>query len=178
MKKLGLLCVLLLLSVGLFALTATANHQVQLNVNEVAVLALNSTATITLEITPPVVAGDEPQGDTDATKLLRYTSLVPDSTTRRMTVAWGALDVAPNGTELAVEITNVLPTNCGTAVAGGVVISDTAQDIITGIGSGRTGSNAGDGAVVSYAFNITDLNALDVGDNHLVTVTYTLTDAS
>jgi len=91
MKKLGLLCVLLLLSVGLFALTATANHQVQLNVNEVAVLALNSTATITLETHPPVVAGDEPQGDTDATKLLRYTSLVPDSTTRRMTVAWARL---------------------------------------------------------------------------------------
>ena len=157
------------------ALSHTATHDVTLQVNEIVLIDLNDATAITLTTNTPAAGGDTPLGDSDATKLLQYTSLVASGLTRSISVQWDVADAAPTGTSLKVEATSV-PASCGTA-AGLVTISSTAQDIITGIGSCATGTGAS-GAALTYTFSIDTVSSLVVGDNKTVTLTYTLTDGS
>jgi hypothetical protein len=90
-------------------------------------------------------------------------------------VQWAALDAAPAGTTLHVQATAVTG-GCGTAGAA-VTISNVGQNIVTAIPSCVTGQGA-NGASLTYTFQVDTPASLLVGDNHLVTVTYTLTDAS
>ena len=90
-------------------------------------------------------------------------------------MAWGGTDAAPAGTSLKVQATAVT-SGCGTA-GSQVTISSTGQDIVTAIPSCVTGQGA-NGASLTYTFSVDTPANLAVGDNHLVTVTYTLTDAS
>jgi len=179
MKRLVLALMVLMSMIGIvYAANDSASHQVTMNVVECVVIDLNDTSTITLQTTAPAVGGDPVTGATDSTKRLQYTSLVPAGQTRRVTANWGPADSAPAGTSLRVEITaiNGVAGNCGTAT-GQITLSNVAQNIITGIGSCRTGTGA-NGATVTYTFSIDDISQLQVGDSKTVTVTFTLTDAS
>jgi hypothetical protein len=150
-----------------------------MNVNEVAKLKLNDTGTVTLTIDDPTNGGDVPPSATDATKKLQYTSDVGNAVTRKITAAWGGTDAAPAGTQLNVEATSVVA-GCGTAVGGGYTLPDnnaTAGNIITGIGSCKTGSGV-NGSGVTYTFSVTDITLMVAGATKTVTITFTLTDAS
>ena len=162
-------------SVSLFAANDSATHSVTLNVNEVVLLDLNDTSAVVLTTSAPTNGGELPVGSTDTSKLLQYTSLVPSGQTRNLTVQWGGADAAPAGTSLKLEATSV-SAGCGTS-APQVTVGPTAQALITGIGSCATGTGAS-GSQLTFTFSIDNVNALVVGDNSTVTLTYTLTDAA
>jgi hypothetical protein len=172
----ALVAALLLMGTGLaFAATDTAAHDVTMTVNEIALIDLNNTGAITLTTNAPTNGGEDPLGDSDASKLLQYTSLVAGGTTRNITVNWGGTDAAPAGTSLKVEATSV-PGGCGTG-GGQLTISDTGQNLITGVASCATGTGAS-GAEITYTFSIDTISLLDVGESQTVTITFTMLDAS
>jgi hypothetical protein len=152
-----------------------AAHALTLTVSDTCRLALNSTAGVSLETSPPAAGGAAPTGNTDATKALRYTSLVPSGGSRKITANWDASDATPAGTSLLLQVTNV-PPNCGTA-AGQIRLSGEPQVLIANIGSCSTGP-AGGQAGILYRFNIDDVTSLVTGDTRTVNVSFTLTDAS
>jgi hypothetical protein len=159
----------------LFAATSTAAHSVQLNVPEIVMMSLNSVATVTLSVQAPAQGGLPPVGQSDTSKVLWYTAVNAASTHRNISVQWGGADAAPAGTSLHVQATAVTG-GCGTAGAA-VQISNVASNIVTAIPSCVTGQ-AANGAQLTYTFQVDTPANLAVGDNHLVTVTFTLTDAS
>jgi hypothetical protein len=172
-------CLLSVVCVSIYAASDTATHDVTMNVNEVVLIDLNNTSTLTLSTTAPANGGEDPTGEIDSTsKLLQYTSLVASGTTRNISVAWsGALDGAcPGGTHLEAEAITV-PGGCGSAVSSGVTVSGTDQNIITGIGSCATGTGA-NGAQMEYRFVVDNVSSLVVGDSTSVRLVFTLTDAS
>jgi hypothetical protein len=175
MKRLIVLSIVFMFIAGIVFADDTAQHDVTLNVLEVCLIDLNSTATITLNTIAPAAGGMDPTGDTDTSKLLQYTSLVPTGDTRYISANWGGTDAAPAGTSLLLEVTSV-PAGCGTAGAQ-ITLSDTPQNIITAIGSCATGVGA-NGAALTYTFSVDDVTQLVVGDTSTVTVTFTLSDAS
>jgi hypothetical protein len=176
MKRLTTLILMVVFFGGfIYAANDSASHDVTMQVNEVVLIDLNSTATITLTTNAPANGGEDPTGDTDNSKLLQYTSLVASGTTRNISAQWGGTDQAPAGTSLLLEATSV-PAGCGSASAQ-ITIDSTARNIITGIGSCATGTGA-NGAEMTYTFQIDDVSQLVVGDNQTVTITLTLTDAS
>jgi len=174
-----IVCVLTLLSANIFAASDSATHDVTMNVNEVVLIDINDTGTLTLNTTAPANGGEDPTGETDSTsKLLQYTSLVTSGTTRNIQVSWsGALDGAcPAGTHLEAEAITV-PGGCGSAVASGVTVSAVDQNIITSIGSCATGTGA-NGAQMEYRFVVDTVSSLVVSDTTSVRLVFTLTDAS
>jgi len=174
MKRLLVVIVLMTFGGMLFA-QDTAAHDVTMNVVDIALIDLNNTATVVLDLSAPAQGGLDPIGDTDNSKYLQYTSLVPSGDTRRVTVQWGALDQAPAGTALLIDVT--VPGGLGTS-AGQKTISAVAQDVITAIGSCVTGIAGTDGANVLYTFDVVTPASLVVGDTETVTVTFTLTPAA
>ena len=164
---------LLLAGTALFAQT-TASHNVVLQVNSVAIMDLNDTGAITLSNTlGAILPGQAPSlGSTDATKYLRYT--VVSAGAGKITVHWDAADQAPAGVTLSVNAT--VPGGQGTN-AGPHTFTDldaTAADLVTGIPSCYTGRNATDGANLTYTYTVVTPGSLVVGDNHTVTITYTI----
>ena len=180
MKRLLVLTTIALMSISGFVFAAdNGSHNVVLQVLDVCKINLNDASSITLTTIAPVNGGDPVTGQTDSTKLLQYTSLVPSGQHRKITANWGAADAAPAGTALLLQVDSV-PANCGNNVAPAgtpITLSNVAQDLIDTIGSCATGVGA-NGAGLTYTFSITDVNNLVVGDNQTVTVTFTLTDAS
>ena len=164
---------------GAFAATDSASHDIVLDVQEIAVIGLNDASSITLSTAGTIAAGADPStaaDDTDSSKLLRYTSVVQSGTTHSITVALGATGV-PAGTQLAVEATSMPgAANVGSAT-GEVILSSTANNLITGIGSTATGTGA-NGVELTYRYRITDVSAMATDGDATVTVIYTLTDAS
>jgi len=175
MKRLIVISIVFMFIAGFAFAADTAAHDVTLNVVDVCLIDLNSTATITLNTIAPAAGGMDPTGDTNNSKLLQYTSLVPTGQTRVITANWGGADAAPAGTSLLLEVTSV-PAGCGTAGAQ-ITIDDTARNIITAIGSCATGVGA-NGAALLYTFSVDNVGLLVVGDTSTVTVTFTLSDAS
>ncbi|MBN2440215.1 MAG: hypothetical protein JXJ04_02685 [Spirochaetales bacterium] len=173
------ICLLSVLCVSTYAASDTATHDVTMNVNEVVLIDVNNTGTLTLNTTAPANGGEDVTGETDSTsKLLQYTSLVGAGTTRNISVSWsGDLDGAcPAGTHLEAEAITV-PGGCGSAVGGGVTVSAVDQNIITTIGSCATGTGAS-GAQMEYRFVVDTVSSLVVGDTTSVRLVFTLTDAS
>jgi hypothetical protein len=169
--------VLLFAAAGAFAATSSTNHQVQLNVPEVVLIGLSPDAsTITLNVVAPGTAGNPPTGQTNATKYLQYTAVNASGTNRNISVAWGGADAAPAGTSLRVQVTAITG-GCGTPSVQRT-ISAVGQNIVTAIPSCVTGIGGTDGANLTYTLSVDTAASLLVGDNHLVTVTYTLSDAS
>ena len=159
-------------SVGLFA-ADTASHQVDMTVNAVSLIDLDSTATINLVTVAPTNGGEDPVGQTDNSKLLQYTSLIASGTTRRVTTEM-SVGTAPAGTSLRLVASGVSG-NCGTPQTE-LTLSSTAQDLISTIGNCATGTGS-NGATLTYTFSVDTVGSLNVTDNSLVTILFTLTDS-
>jgi len=167
--------IFLIAAVPLLAGTAEASHSITLNVNEIAVMGLNDTGSITLETGSTVDPGANPTtiaAATNSDKYLKYTSIVNDGATRSITVALST--GVPAGTQLTVQAADAGTTGDGTPVGSAVTLSTTDQNLITGIGSCATGTT--NGADLTYSYTITDVTLLEEDSDATITVTYTLTD--
>ena len=181
MRKVKILVLMSSLVVALSGLglaQVTDAHQVTMQVQDVALLAIIG-GNITLTIGAPGTPGLPPGDATNSTCRLQYTALVPLSQNRSITVAWDSGNVAPAGTQLSVTAT---PAGLGSgategASAGSVIISDSPQPVVTGIGSCYTGTGGTDGAQLAYLLDITNGSLLVSGETQVAIVTYTLTDA-
>ena len=157
-----------------FALTDTAVHSVSIEIQEVALLALNSTALVPLVSQNPAGgAGGEVEADTDNSKQLYYTSVVATGLTRTISVYSDV--AAPTGTTLSVTPTVGSATGAGTA-AGKTAIPvgvGAAVDIITAIGSTATGTGAG-AASLLYTLDVVATSSLETTAATTLVLTYTL----
>ena len=163
--------ILTLISIpGLFAATGSDSHDVQIDIAEIAAIALTDATTLVLTTSDPAQAGDVPQGDTDSARYLQYTTLNTGAFTRKIQCS---LDVSePAGVDLRLTLSGGLGTS-----AGQVTLTTTDQDMVTAIGSGNTGIAATDGDNLAWVLAVTDSTALLVGSN-TVTATFTLTEDS
>ena len=154
---------------------------ISMDVQEIILMDMTTTALITLDIAAPASAGLIPVNDTTmnpTTVRLRYTSCVPVGQTRRIEVSYADAIRPPAGTELRVYPTMV--SNVGTAAAtvgAPLTISGVAQNLIVAIGSCNTGTAATNGPRIRYVFAVANASQLIV-DSTTVTVAYTITDAS
>ena len=157
-----------------FAATDTATHSVSIEIQEVALLALNNTTLVPLVSQNPAGgAGGEVEGDTDNTKQLYYTSVVATGTTRTISVYSDV--AAPAGSTLSVTASPGSATNAG-STAGKIAIPvgvGLATDIITAIGSTATGAAAG-AASLLYTLDVAATSSLETTAATTLVVTYTL----
>jgi hypothetical protein len=175
-RALCLAGLLVLALVGLVYADDTANQTVQMNVDDICVIDVTGNPG-TLTIVAPGTGGQDPPDDSDNTTYAQYTSVVPGSTRRVITAAWGGSDAAPSGTSLLLEVTAVTA-GCGSRVVSGITVSAVDQNIVTAIPSCATGTGGTDGAQLTYTLSVDDVSQLDSSDDQTATITLTLTDAS
>ena len=166
---------LALLIVGLVAASDTASQSFTLSVLDICVLGVTGNPG-NLTIVAPASGGETPANPTDDSTYAVYTSVVGSSQTRAITANWGGSDAAPAGCTLRLEVTEIAGTNEGSAESE-ITVSDTAQNIITGVGSCATGIGAG-GAKLKYTLSVDTVTSLVAGSSESVTITLTMTDAS
>jgi len=178
------IAVLMLLGVTILGASDSVTQNIIINVKDIAVLNV-TVGSVTLEVNAPVKAnaGDSPVVSTSVDGgYLRYTSIVESGKTRKITAQ---LDTdVPTG--LALKLSVTAPSG-GTGTLGSpasddddddeiTLSKDTAQDIITGISSGWTGTETTSGAKLTYSLEITDGSKLNI-TNPTITITFTLTEA-
>ena len=175
------IAVLMLLGVTILGASDSVTQNIIINVKDIAVLNV-TVGSVTLEVNAPVKAnaGDSPVVSTSVDGgYLRYTSIVESGKTRKITAQ---LDTdVPTG--LALKLSVTAPSG-GTGTLGSpasdddeiTLSKDTAQDIITGISSGWTGTETTSGAKLTYSLEITDGSELNI-TNPTITITFTLTEA-
>ncbi len=165
------------------AATATASHSIDINVSEVALLGLDDTATLVFGIGAPTKAGEafSVTQPADAVKYLQYTSIVEEGRTRKIT-AQLSTDM-PEG--LVLEINTESAEKCGDLGSAEEQVELTTNDsidIVTGIGSGYTGTAAdSDGVRLQYGLKTVECEeACDVVpmSGTSITITYTLTEGA
>lgn len=170
------------------ALDDDTTHDLTITVDEVAMIRdIGADPSFTIEA--PGTAGDElvVTPTNDDTKWLQYTSVVADAgETRKITAIIDdvAGDTPPAGTTLSVTASD--PTTggdeCGTLGSnnGKQDLSWTASvDVVTGVGSGWTGTGAAEGVNLLYEYVIDDCQAGQLFESsYLLKIKYTLTDSS
>jgi hypothetical protein len=129
---------------------------------------------VTLTIANPAVAGGIPADATSTATYAQYSSTVASGVTRRITAAWATGNAAPAGCALRLQAT---PAGGQGSSAGQIVISITAQNIVTGIGGCSTGTGPTSGAQLGYSLVINSMTALIANENKAATITLTLTDS-
>jgi hypothetical protein len=180
MKKCTAIIAALALTVmagGLLAQTAT--HTVNVGVNGIQIIRVNSGSAITLTIVAPGTSGAAPSDVTDATQYLQYTVIKVGSATYKVTGKITAGTV-PNGVTLYVAAANAGAGGAGTkgtgagekALPSGAV---PATDLITGIGSCYTATGVADGSQLTYRLSVTDWGTIAEASSTALTVTYTIT---
>jgi len=177
MKALKTLMVGIVFVLGLAGLTfaqTTASQTVTMQISAISVLGVTGNPAA-LTVTAPALGGDLPDNPTSNTTYARYTSTVAAGVTRRLQANWGVADGAPAGCQLQLTATPAGLPNQGSS-SGQITMTSTATNIVTGIGSCATGTTATSGAQLAYVLSVDTMTALVAGDNHVVTITLTLTD--
>ncbi|NQU85166.1 MAG: hypothetical protein HQ541_05335 [Mariniphaga sp.] len=185
MKKLATILTALILTTTLntFAQSDTneGSHSISISIPEVALLDLEGGSSINLAPSAPSEAGNPFDFSTavDNSIWVNYSSVVASGRTRTVTAAITTGSV-PTGMSLKVTAGSYAGSGNGTlgGATSQVTLSNSAQDIITGIGSCYTGNGASNGHNLAYALELDSNNDYDelVQDNTSITVTYTLTD--
>ena len=162
--------------------TGSNEHDIDITINEIAVLDFNNPAPLAFEIVAPANAGEIPVvQSSDNTRRLYFTSIVSEGDTRSVTVAHDGN--VPDGLELRLQAFG--PSGFGDMGSAGdgifgfpTVIDDTGnQVVIAGIGSGYTATGPMDGASLNYSLSISDTPsdlASLVANSGAVTLTYTM----
>ncbi len=171
--------------------TNVDTHLITINIPEVALLDLEvatGTTAITLDGTMPTEAGlpmTFGAAATNASIWINYSSIVGSTTepSRKVSVQItdGAVPTGLKLTALAAADAGKGGGTVGTASAVLTLSADTAQDIITGVGSAYTGDGANNGHKLTYQLDYatdaaTDYAGLDFDDSADLTITYTLSD--
>ena len=173
MKRILVCAVVMLAAVGAFAAT-TATHQINLNVVAICAIELDPDS-LAFTLSPQAsTAGDPPGDGTNTTKHLFYTVVRTGINSSKITVAWGGTDVAPDGCDLTVQAANMGSFGTSAGLITFIDNNSTAQDFITNIPSCYTTRVANAGPRLDYTLDVTDATLLTVGDNHTVTILYTI----
>ena len=143
---------------------------------------------ITLAGTAPTEAGDPMTfgaAATNSTIWMNYSSIVKGTALlRNVSVAITGTGTVPAGLKLSVLASDATADGAGTkgtAAATELILTTTAQSIVTGIGSTYTGTGVDKGRKLTYKLDYatgesTDYAALRFDIIAPLTITYTLTD--
>jgi len=167
----GVLCVLLL--AGQIPAATTVTSAVSVSIASFCLMAVTSSS-VSLAIVNPAVAGSVPADATSSGTYAQYSSTVAAGVTRRITAAWAVGNSAPTGCDL--RLTATPPTGKGSS-AGQIILSTTAQNIVTSIGGCATGTGGADGAQLAYTLKINTMTSLVANESKSATITLTLTDS-
>jgi len=179
MKKLNVILIiaiiLILCNIGeVLAADVSDTMTVHMSVEEIAIVNINPGNEVSLTITAPDTAGDVPADIVNDLNYLQYTSTVSESATKKITAQLsGAILV---GCSLKLESTVGSGSNEGTSAGQVTLSSESASDIITGIGTCATGTSSTNGAKLTYTLTVDDISSLIAGEDKYRTVTFTLTD--
>lgn len=163
----------------LFFLTAqipaatTVTSAVSVSIASFCLMAVTSSS-VNLTIVNPSIAGSVPANATSIGTYAQYSSTVASGVTRRISAAWATGNSAPTGCDLRLTAT---PAGGQGASAGQIVLSTTAQNIVTGIGGCATGTGATNGAQLAYTLKINTMTSLVANESKSATITLTLTDS-
>jgi|GEM_PF-6882988 len=148
----------------------TATQNVTITVKEVAKLKATS-VTVGITIDAPTTAGEDPSVTiTDNNNTCGYTSIVVSGQTRKLTGSTDS-DLSTKGISLTL-LPEGVPDGCGTASGTAVTLTTSGADLITAIGSCKTGNK---NITLTYGLTVSDITKLTAGSVP-VTVTLTLTD--
>lgn len=197
MKKFTLflaMALLLVTATMVKAESSSAGQDVQIDINEVALLRIVDGATdvaFTIDVADEATGGAEIEVITkeNLTHYLQYTSIVTTETAKRkITVELAAESHSvPKGTILSITPADADNDSdakgaLGEAVANAVTwgetegVSTPAKDVVTAIGSGYTGQGDTDGAEIEYSLAIDDMAKLFQA-TYTVKLLYTLTES-
>lgn len=130
--------------------------------------------TITLSLTP-LVAGGPVTNDVDNSSYLRVTSIVSGNNSNKKVQANITMGSVPSGTVLKLAATKCI-TGSGTfGTASSITLNNTAQTIITGIGSCYTGDGPLEGYNLTYRWELNTGNTVNlIAGTTVVSITYTI----
>lgn len=179
---LGLTVALIALLAGsAFAATGTATSTFSVAVEEIAELAIDGSVA-ELRITAPLVAGDAPQDAEDDTTYLQYTSTVGSGLSRALQAVISGSPLA--GLDLTVEAVfdeaalsqadGDIGDSTGEVALATNGVAESAKNIIVDIGSGYTGSGAGNGVQLIYRLKVNTVSELVANAIETITVNFTL----
>ena len=151
----------------------TVTSAVSVSIASFCLMAVTSSS-VSLTIANPATPGGVPADATSTNTYAQYSSTVASGVTRRITAAWATGNSAPTGCELRLTAT---PGSGQGSSAGQILVSTTAQNIVTGIGGCATGTGGTSGAQLAYALNITTMTSLVANESKTATITLTLTDS-
>lgn len=160
--------------------TETDNHQITVEVPEVALLDLETSSSLNFTASFTKPANDEAGNkivapDANNTIWLNYTSIQDGTTTKKVNVT---ADVLVPGVDIHV-VAAAAAGGAGTkgTPSAGFNLTTGSQTLISGIGSAYTGSGSTSGHELTYTFVAADGNYANLrSGNTTVTVTYTLAD--
>lgn len=166
--------------------TNTNEHNVIINIPEVALLDLEATngTTVALNPTAPTEAGLALSFPvTNSSIWLNYSSIVGSNIeSSRNVTAQITSGTVPSGTNLKIIVATYTGNGdglMGTPTAP-VFLTNVAQNIITGIGSSYTGNGINNGHNLQYTLDLLPsaeaYGLLDFDFNETIVITYTLTD--
>ncbi len=174
----------LVCSIGnnLFSQVDTDFHDVSMTLPEVALLDIEpDNSSIVLYLSPPLEGGDPvivATGGTDHSKWLNYTSAISPSGTYRTVTAQITSGAVPSGLELSLQALAYSGSGAGHlgTPTGSIVLSNVAQNIITGIGGAYTGNGSFQGHELDYSLTLLNHASLDFDEAATIEITFTITD--
>jgi hypothetical protein len=192
MKKLSVIIATVLFSFGVANAVVvptgdddnTATHAVSINIPTVALVDVEGSdgEAISINLAPDVSAleaGEAVDFSTanDNSLWLNYTSVVASDQTRSVTASISG--TLPVGVSLKLQAGGISTGN-GTrgSSAGQITLTETGQNVVTGIGSAYTESGENKGHQLTYMLDMNNSSyaSLVADDNYSVTVTYTITE--
>jgi hypothetical protein len=151
----------------------TANTAVSVSIASFCLVAVTSSS-VNLTIANPATPGGVPSSATSTSTYAQYSSSVASGVTRRITAAWATGNSASTGCDLRLTAT---PGTGQGASAGQILVSTTAQNLVTGIGGCATGTGATSGAQLAFTLNINTMTSLVANESKSATITLTMTDS-
>lgn len=150
----------------------SATAVVEFSVEEISAMEVSGALAHPVMLTSPATGESEFDGSGDT--YIRYTSVVPEGKTRSISAAITSGTV-PCGCRLKMNVVELTGNGTfGSAVPGGIYLTDSPQGIVSGIGNCCTGINAGDGVRIEYALEVKDASKLVADEASAVTVLFTI----
>jgi len=153
-----------------------ANETINYSMPAMRVLDLEGTAP-SLTFVAPTEGGTNIADATANSSWINYTSIVSSGVTNKITVSISG-NAVPDGTQLKVEAAEYTGNGDGTfgTPSGQIILSSSAQELITAIGSCYTGTGNTNGHQLTYTWSIEPdgYASLAAGGSSGITATYTI----
>ncbi|WP_294236478.1 hypothetical protein [Chryseobacterium endophyticum] len=166
----------LFLSCSLFSQT-TGSRTVTVTLPVVTLMDVEPAGTITFNYTAPAEAGNAVVLPTsNITKWINYTSAITTAgVTRRITASIS--QIIP-GTDIRIQAAAASGSGGGTLgiSSGQIILTTTAQTIISGIGGAFTGNGANNGHQLTISLATNSYTNLAARSNTPIVITYTITE--